>query len=122
MEEGMARRVSEVGPGAPACGGVLMAWDDVFLEIAKRNLGPVASSDVFLVLFNDRLAEEPIPLIQIGLAIYLDKPIGVLLPHGRAIPENLRRLARAVIEYDPESGPTKEQVTLAALQDPETLR
>jgi len=73
-------------------------FDDELKRAAKRNLDKINSSAVFLALFNEKMAKDPICLMQMGLAIYLDKPIALLVPEGAVIPENLRRVAQK-IEY-----------------------
>jgi hypothetical protein len=67
---------------------------------AQENFRLIESTHWFLVLFNEHMIEEVIPLIQMGLAVYLDKPIVLLVPKGATIPMNLRRLALDVAEFD----------------------
>lgn len=66
-----------------------------------RNRKAIANSHVFLVLFNEKMTDEAVPLIQVGLALYMDKPIVVLCPESKAaaIPDNLRKLARGIATY-----------------------
>lgn len=53
------------------------------------------------MLFNEQMVDDVIPIIQMGLAVYLDKPIIILAPKGALIPGNLRAMATAVEEFDP---------------------
>lgn len=66
-------------------------------ELAKH----LASAEWFVVSYDEDGIEQPIALLQMGLAIYLDKPIVVVVPIGIRIPMNLRRLALRIVEYDP---------------------
>jgi len=47
------------------------------------------------------MIEEVLPVLQMGLAVYLDKPIVILAPRGTLIPGNLRAMATAIEEFDP---------------------
>ena len=67
---------------------------------AKRNAALIEGSRFFLVLYNEKMLEEVIPIIQMGLAVYLDKPVVLLVPTGATVPMNLRRLALDIAEYD----------------------
>ena len=79
---------------------------DPFMEqlrrCAKENADNISNSEVFVVLFNDHMVEEVIPLIQMGFVVYTDKPVLLLVPASRrhAINVNLERLARAIEIYD----------------------
>lgn len=73
--------------------------DERLIHAARRNAEKIANSDFFLVLFNDKMLEDPTPLLQMGLAVYMDKPIYLLVPQDTPIPENLRRMARKIEYY-----------------------
>jgi hypothetical protein len=77
-----------------------------FSEAFKRSVRETADklehSAVFLCIFNEHMIEEIHPLIQMGLAVYMDKPIYLVMPEVRLklVPENLRRLAKGIETYD----------------------
>lgn len=52
-------------------------------------------SAVFLNLWSDTMAtdpsRDPVPVMQLGYAMLLDKPIVIIAPHGSRIPENAPR-------------------------------
>lgn len=73
--------------------------DKELKDAARRSADKIAESDFFMVLFNDAMVEEVLPLIQMGLAMYMDKPIFLLVPEGAAIPENLRKVAQGIETY-----------------------
>ena len=71
-------------------------------EATQRNYEALSESKTFCLLFDEKMVEEVLPLIQMGLAVYLDKPIVILAPKGVVIPGNLRAMATAVEEFDPK--------------------
>lgn len=86
------------------------------VEATRRNAKAIANANVFAVLWNDKMVEEVVPLIQMGLAVYLDKPIVVLVPTGVTVPMNMRRLALRVEEYYPNDQASLTAATKRALQ------
>ena len=72
--------------------------DQKFKEAAARSAEKISDSASFLVLFNETMLKDPLCLMQMGLAIYMDKPIYLLVLEGAEIPLNLRRIA-VRIEY-----------------------
>ncbi len=78
-----------------------MKTDKALKEAARRNFEMISGSKTFCVLFNEKMLDEVIPLMQMGLAVYLDKPIVILAPKGSLIPQNLRAMAVGIAEFDP---------------------
>jgi len=72
--------------------------DKELVEACQRNCDAIQDSAVFLCLFHRDMVKQVIPLLQIGLAVYLDKPIYILCPETRVldIPINLRRMSRGM--------------------------
>lgn len=68
-------------------------------NIAKRNFEPIKGSSIFLTLFNKKMLEDPVPLLQLGMAIMMGKPIAVLVKKGDKIPDTLRDMSFCVEEY-----------------------
>ena len=66
--------------------------------IAERNFEAIKDSAIFMALFNDEMHKDPVCLMQMGLAVYLDKPVLLLVPEGARLSQNLLMLARK-IEY-----------------------
>lgn len=77
-------------------------------------------SACFLELWSDKLREdpskEPISLMQLGYAMILDRPIVIVAPMGSNVPENIRRVARAVEFFHPDDEQSLQSATLRALQ------
>lgn len=76
-------------------------------------------SSTFLQLWSDSMLEpskEPVPIFQLGYAMILDKPIVIVAPHGSRIPENVRRVARAVEYYDHDNEASLHAATVRALK------
>lgn len=72
-------------------------WLKAALERTKQGMGESAR---FLQIWNEKIQEDPIALMQTGLMLLLDKPAYFVIPPGMVLPENLRRLARATLEAD----------------------
>jgi hypothetical protein len=83
-----------------------MKIDERLREAARKTYQELGKSDVFILVFNEKMVDEVIPLIQMGLAVYMDKPIEILVPKGARIPGNLRTMAVAIEEYDPDDEST----------------
>lgn len=65
-------------------------------DAAHRNFEAISNSRSFLVIWHESMVDDVIPVLQMGLAVYLDKPIILLVPKGRgAIPGNIRAMAVA---------------------------
>lgn len=80
-------------------GGTIGEADARLKAIARENADKIGGSGMFLLLFNESMVEEVIPLIQMGLAIYMNKPVLLLVPEGAAIPENLLMVAKKIEYY-----------------------
>jgi hypothetical protein len=63
----------------------------------KATLYPkLRDSALFLALVPDE--PDPQVCLQLGAAIFYDKPILLVCPRGRSIPPGLRRIAHAIVE------------------------
>lgn len=71
-----------------------------------KSLEGVKESHVFMTMLSPSLLENPggdiRPVLELGAAMLLDKPIIVMECHGAKCPENLRKVAWRIIEFDPE--------------------
>jgi hypothetical protein len=86
--------------------------DQALRDAVRRNYEGLSGSRTFCLLFNEKMIDEVLPILQMGLAVYLDKPIVILAPKGVLIPGNLRAMATAIEEFDP-----KDEATLHAAVD-----
>ena len=78
------------------------AFKEFARKAVERNLPRMEQSAVFLAIFDGHYAENAICILQLGLAILLDKPIYMLVPKGTKVPEKLRRAADGIEEYHPD--------------------
>ena len=62
---------------------------------------------MFLGLYSKNWGDDPVPLLQLALAIVLDKPIAILAIEGAIIPENLKKIA-IVTEHAADSSEMHE--------------
>lgn len=72
--------------------------DRRLLRVARGSAAKMDDCATFMALWSDGMRDDPVCLIQMGLAMYLDKPIYLLVPEGTTIPNNLLAVARR-IEY-----------------------
>lgn len=73
--------------------------EEYLRRAVSRTFDKVQQSNVFLALFTAAYQRDPQALMQLGMAVVLDKPILLLVESGTVIPENVRRLARAIETY-----------------------
>ena len=73
-----------------------MTDDDVqnFANAARQEVEKVTNSDIFISLFSPSVPADPICMMHFGLAVFLDKPIYVMVLPGVAVPTTVRRIAR----------------------------
>lgn len=75
-------------------------------------------SALFMNLWSDVMADdpssEPVPVMQLGYAMLLDKPIVIVAPHGSRIPANVQRVARAIEFFDHGDTESLRAATLRA--------
>jgi len=75
-------------------------------RISERSGEAIEKSQAYVSLFTTDYKQSPQCALELGIAIMLDKPIGILALDETVIPENLKRVAIA-IEYckkdEPES-------------------
>lgn len=71
-------------------------------EIVKRNADAIGQCETFVVIMNRNIAEDVMPVLQMGIAVYQDKPVVILVRESDrgSVPENLKRLATAIEYYD----------------------
>ena len=68
----------------------------------QRNYRLINGSQAFLSLFNKKMADDPIPAMQLGIAILLEKPIYLLVKNGEEIPDKMRKIADRIEYYESE--------------------
>jgi hypothetical protein len=82
-------------------------WEDLGASPEMRKA--LLESGTFLHLWTPAMVlagkAEPLPFLQLGMAILLDKPIIIMAERGEepTIPEHLRRAADRVVLYDPDN-------------------
>jgi hypothetical protein len=71
-----------------------------WVESSAEKMG---QSAICMNIFTDDFGKDVQSLIQFSLAIILDKPIYLLVPQGRKIPELVRKVASGIEFYVPEN-------------------
>lgn len=85
-------------------------------KAAKASKDRIKSSQVFLSIWSEGLQKDPLCALQIGLAVLMDKPIGIIAPEGQALPLSLLRVSAGVNFYRPEDPDDLERSTKALLR------
>jgi hypothetical protein len=89
--------------------------DEEFENAAKRMFGMVEKSAVFMALMPDE--PDTKICIELGAAIYYEKPIIVVAPPGRKVPRTVRRIADAVLEdFDFDSEEDRDRLANSVVQ------
>lgn len=65
-------------------------------RIVERSDDGIRQSRLFISLFSGSYKEDPIPLLQLGLAIIHDKPIALIVLDDEIVPENLKKIAVSI--------------------------
>ena len=93
------------------------------LDDLKRWAGKVTKgvqeSTCFMQLWNDAMLDprkEPGPIFQLAYAMILDKPIILVVPYGAHVPENIKRVARALEYFDHGNTESLHAATLRAFK------
>jgi hypothetical protein len=80
-------------------------------QAAIRSGEGIEKSRIFMALMSKDYKVDPIPALQLGIAILLNKPIAILALDNEPIPEALRKLAFSV-ETIPDKDLTKSKKAL----------
>ena len=67
----------------------------------------IEQCEIFVSIFSDSYKKDPLCALQLGIALMLGKPIGLLAFEGVEVPETLKRIADAV-----ESFPEGDELAL----------
>lgn len=70
-------------------------------KVAKSSEIGLKSSKIFLGIGTEEYYKDPVSMLQIGMAVLMDKPIYLLVPHGTNIPRNLKVVATHIEYYGP---------------------
>jgi hypothetical protein len=72
--------------------------DDWMKKVVERNGQALQESAVYLSMFTKNFMKDPKCMLELGMAIMMDKPICLLVFDGVKLPDNLKRVATK-IEY-----------------------
>lgn len=77
-------------------------------EASEGSAKKIAESGSFLAIFTSNFKESAVPLLQLGIAIMMDKPIILLIPKehwGIKIPIHLEKIASLIrrVDFDNEA-------------------
>lgn len=75
-------------------------------RVVKGSAEKISESAVYLGLFSDNWEKDPVPIMQLGLAMVMDKPIVMVALDDVPIPENIRKVAVAIerVRRDDKAG------------------
>ena len=70
--------------------------DEWLKKVNEADGKRIRESSMFMGVVSKNFVDDPRCAFQIGLAILLNKPIGLLVVDGQEIPEPLRKIAAAI--------------------------
>lgn len=73
-----------------------------FMNFYLDNKRKINDSDILLALCEDTVNIEAEMALQMGIAVYMDKPIGALVAEGQKVPRNVQKVANFVEQYKPD--------------------
>jgi hypothetical protein len=90
------------------------AWRDYSDGFRNDALPKIMSSAIFLSIHSDNPDFDVKQATELGAALLLGKPLLLIVPRGRTLPDGLRRAAAEVIEdWDGEDADCQERLTSA---------
>lgn len=75
---------------------------DRLKKIAQGSADKIGESAVFLGLCTDNYTKDPECLIQLSLAVLMDKPLFLLIAKGPKVSKNLIRILEGYEFYNPD--------------------
>ncbi len=88
-----------------------MTTEHTLHEAAKKNFEAISASAVFLPLWMKDYAKDPVAVMQVGMAILLDKPFYVMLEEGQQLPDSIKKIARHVSTFKRDDKKSMENAT-----------
>ncbi len=93
------------------------AWRDYSARFRRDGLPKIMGSAIFLSIHSDNPAFDVQQATELGAALLLGKPLLLVVPRGRSLPDGLRRAAATVIDdWDPSDHDAQDRLT-GALRD-----
>lgn len=89
-------------------------------DAAEGSAKKIAESGSFLAIFTDNYRQAAVPLLQMGIAIVMDKPIILIIPKehwSTPIPHHLSKIATLVkrVDFDDEEAMNKVMAEVAEI-------
>lgn len=85
--------------------------------VVKDSGEKIEHSAAYLGLYSGDWKKDPLPALQLGIAILLDKPIVIVVTDGSTVPESLKKVAVAI-----ESASGVEDITRAVKKVMQAVR
>lgn len=73
---------------------------DQMRKATKESAEKIKNSALFLTLITENFFRDPIAMIQLGLAIMLDKPIVIVTVDNTAVPKHLALIAKSIHKFE----------------------
>ncbi len=71
-------------------------FKDYMKRVVDESGAKIKGCEVYASLLSEDFMKNPQCLLELGMAIVLDKPIVVIAINGQKVPENLRKVAKIV--------------------------
>lgn len=71
-------------------------------QVAEMNGKKIRDCPLYMSLVTENFLKDPKCALELGLALLMDKPIALIVIKGTKIPENLKKVAKAIEVFDPD--------------------
>lgn len=86
---------------------------DWLKEAVARNAPKMQESSMFASIVTDGFFKDPTCMLQIGMAVLMDKPIVIIADKDTKIPASLMKIARLVERVDLKSDADMSRVSVS---------
>lgn len=85
------------------------------LRWSQRATAGLKESELFVSLFSTGIEKDPVPMLQLGYAVFLGKPLFLSVPESMRgkVSRHIEKIAEAIIYY-PDGNPAAAHEALTA--------
>lgn len=86
-------------------------------KVVDKSLPGIADSANFCSIVTDKFLQDPYCATQMGMALFMDKPIVLMVKVGTKIPSRLEKLADGIVYFQDDADLKNASVRLTAILD-----
>lgn len=86
-------------------------------KVVEHSRPPMENSENFCAIVTENYLSDPQCATQMGMAIFMDKPIVLMVRIGTKIPKNLEKIAAGIVYFHDKSDIKNAQLRLKAIMD-----